>query len=345
MYYTNVKRKIHVRRLIVTGTCIAGLLLAAIGMAVVGNDYRFTQVPVHIPVTDGHLEGVLTTPPKDPARGLVVMVHGDSAVDATQNELYSPWFEGAADAGYATLSWSKPGVGGSTGNWLDQSMGDRATEVSSAIDWAITQSGIPTENLVLWGASQAGWVMPKVVAQRDDIDGVIAVGTAMNWLSQGRFNTLAELDYANAPDEERQRELSSSDTIRDLLQQHGSHEEYLDATTEKTPMSSGRWGFVARNFQADATEDLLASAPRNVPILLLAGDHDRNVDIDETEKVYREIFADDLTVKRFDAVHSLARPIIDSNTLVGTATGIFWPRALLASGVISSYTDFLDALG
>lgn len=327
------------------GTCIAVFLIAAIGMAVAGNNYRFTQLPVHIPVPNGYLEGVLTTPPKDPARGLVVMVHGDGAVDATQNGLYAPWLEGAADAGYATLSWSKPGVRGSTGNWLDQSMEDRAAEVSFAIDWAITQPGIPTENLVLWGASQAGWVTPKVVAQRGDIDGVIAVGTAINWLSQGRFNTLAELDYANAPDEERQRELSSSDTLRDLLQQHGSYEQYLDTTTEKTPMSSARWGFVARNFRADATEDLLASAARNIPILLLAGDRDRNVDIDETERVYRGIFADDLSVKRFDAVHSLARPVIDSNNLVGTAAGIFWPRALLALGVISTYTDFLDTLG
>lgn len=321
------------------------LLLTAVGIAAVGNDYHFDQAEVRIPVGSGHLEAVLTTPQDRSARGLVVMVHGDGPVNATQDGLYSPWFEGAARAGYATLSWSKPGVGGSTGNWLDQTMDDRAVEVSAAIDWARAQSDIPTERIVLWGASQAGWVIPKVVASRGDVDGVVAVGTAINWLSQGRYNLLADLDHDGATDSERAQAIAQSDAVRALLARHASYDEYLAANSGAAPMTPERWAFVARNVEADARADLQAAAVRDMPILLLAGEHDRNVDMRETEAVYRSIFGERLIVRNVDAVHSMATPLVDGNDVVGFVTAVFWPRALLASGVIDTYTTFLDDIG
>lgn len=317
------------------------LVLIAAGVIVVGNDYRFDQMAVRIPTASGWLDGVLTTPRGTDARGVVIMVHGDAAVDATQGGLYSPWFEGAADAGFATLSWNKPGVGGSTGDWLDQTMDDRADEVSAAVDWALEQSGLPTDRIVLWGASQAGWVLPKVVAQREDIDAVVAVGTAITWLSQGRYNLLAELDHDGATDSERSQALAESDEIRGLLERSADYEDYLAVTTEESPMTRERWTFVARNFHADATLDLRDAADATIPVLLMAGERDRNVDMHETEIVYDRVFGENLTVEHFDAVHSLARPVVDDNEFIGASVGIFWPRALLAAGVVDAYGAFL----
>ncbi|MEB4613397.1 alpha/beta hydrolase family protein, partial [Leucobacter sp. M11] len=311
----------------------------------VGNNFRVTETEVTIPTSEGSLAAVLTQPRGKPATGLVVMVHGDAAVDATQGGFYAPWFEAAADAGFATLSWSKPGVGESTGNWLDQSMSDRASEVGTALDWAKRQRDIPTERIVLWGASQAGWVLPKVVAARDDIDGVVAVGTAINWLTQGRFHLLAELDAADATPEERAAALAESDAVRALLERGAEHSEYLAESTEDEPMSAERWGFVRRNVSADATADLRASAAREVPILLLAGSQDRNVDMRETERVYREIFGDALTVARVESRHSMARPTVEDSDLVGAITAVFWPRALLAPGVLDAAESFLSGVG
>ncbi|WP_241095367.1 MULTISPECIES: S9 family peptidase [unclassified Leucobacter] len=302
------------------------------------------QTAVQIPAESGQLNGVLTLPRDGSARGIVVMVHGDAAVDATQDGLYLPWFEGAADAGFATLSWSKPGVGGSTGNWLNQSMDDRAAEVGIAIDWALAQEDIPTDHIVLWGASQAGWVLPKVVAARTDIDGVVAVGTAINWLAQGRYNLLAELDFETASRTQRNHKIAESDRVRALLDGGASYAEYRLVSTEDPPMTAERWAFVARNMNADAAADLRAAAKREIPILLLAGDHDRNVDVAETERAYRDIFGASLLVQHVDAVHSMARPIVDSNEVIGAVVGIAWPRGLLAPGVIDGYTDFLGAI-
>lgn len=272
------------------------------------------------------------------------MVHGDGAVDATQDGLYSPWFEGAADAGFATLSWSKPGVGGSTGNWLDQSMEDRAAEANAAIDWARAQSDMPTDRIILWGASQAGWVIPAVAASRDDIDGMVMVGTAINWLAQGRFNLLAELDHAGATEAEREEAIAESDAVRGFLTEDTGFDQYLAATTDDAPMTADRWAFVARNMNADATADLHRASTRGIPVFLLAGTQDRNVDMAETEEVYRDIFGDALSVQHVDSVHSMARPIVDDNAAIGILVGTFWPRALLAPGVIDGYTGFLDEI-
>lgn len=82
-----------------------------------------------------------------------------------------------------------------------------------------------------------------------------------------------------------------------------------------------------------------------MPILLMAGSHDRNVDMAETERVYRDIFGSNLTVEHFDSAHSMARPTVEDNVAIGMTVGIFWPRALLAPNVIHSYTRFLKSIG
>ena len=107
-------------------------------------------------------------------------------------------------------------------------------------------------------------------------------------------------------------------------------------------MDAERWGFVLRNFRADATADLEAAAARHVPVLLLLGSHDRNVDVDETAATYRRILGDDVAVARFEAAHSMARPAVEESGALGLLTAVLWPRALLAPGVLGTYRDFLE---
>lgn len=337
--------KILKRAVLIATLAFVAVAALVIGTALVGNSLRFTQQPVTIPGPDGDLAGVLTLPPDGTAHGLVVMVHGDGPVEATHNGLYGPWFEGAADAGFATLSWSKPGVGGSDGDWLAQSMDDRAAEVSAALDWAHQRDDVPTDTIVLWGASQAGWVLPKITSAREDVDALVAVGPAINWLRQGRHHLLAELEHDGADAQERVHAVEESDQTRELLERGASYEEYLESATSAEPMTAQRWGFVLRNVGADATDDLAAAATREIPIHLMVGTHDRNVDVDETERVYSSIFGPLLTVERVDGAHSLAPTVMEDNDAVGLTTAIVWPRALLAPGTIEDYSRFLSALG
>ncbi|GAA4609046.1 CocE/NonD family hydrolase [Actinoplanes octamycinicus] len=325
--------------------CAVVLLLgAAVAVTLAGNDFRMRERRLSVPVAGGRLDAVLTLPPHDPARGLVVMIHGDGPVEATHDGLYRPWFEAAADAGFATLSWSKPGVGGSTGDWLAQSMADRAAEAGAVLDQVRGQPDVPRGPVVLWGASQAGWVLPKIAAERADVTAVVAAGPAINWLRQGRYHLLAELDHDGADAAERERAIAVSDRTRQLLSEHAGYDAYRIGSGDPEPMSAARWGFVSRNYTADATADLRAMAGRRLPVLLLLGRHDRNVDTEETATTYRRILGDRVTVTRVDGMHSLARPVMEDSDAVGLATAVVWPRALLAPEVLGTYRDYLRAL-
>ncbi|SDT36975.1 alpha/beta hydrolase family protein [Actinoplanes derwentensis] len=121
------------RRVVVLGV----LLLVAAGLgglAVRGHDFVMKEQAITLPGPDGVLNGVLALPEKQAGPvPVVVFVHGDGAVDATRDGQYRPSFEALAKAGVASVSWNKPGVGGSAGNWLEQNQADRAREVATVV--------------------------------------------------------------------------------------------------------------------------------------------------------------------------------------------------------------------
>jgi uncharacterized protein len=323
-------------------------LVAGLGVAVlVGHDYALDAERVTIPVPGGTLDAVLVRPEgdQDPGaepRGVVVLVHGDGPTDATSDGWYQPIWEAITDAGYAALSWSKPGIDGSTGDWLAQSMQDRADETSAAIDWLRARDDVDADRIGLWGASQGGWVVPAVAAARDDIAFAILVSPAIDWLRQGRYHLLAELDAAGATEDEREQAVRTSDDTRRLLAEGATYQRYRAETTDPDPMDEARWGFVLRNWQADATDDLAAMAARHVPTLLLLGDEDRNVDVDETERTYRALLGADVEVHRFaGARHTLARTAVEDSTAWGLVVGLLAPRQVFVPGYLDAYRDFL----
>ncbi|MFG1989163.1 alpha/beta hydrolase family protein [Actinoplanes sp. NPDC048988] len=305
-------------------------------VVLIGNDYRITEERLTIDLPGRSLDAVLARPRDSDPTGLVVMVHGDGPVEATHDGLYRPWFEAAADAGFATLSWTKPG------NWLSQTMDDRAHEVEAAIDWARARPDIPTRALVLWGASQAGWVLPKVAAARNDLTGIVAVSPAINWLRQGRYNLLAELRESGATPEDQNRAVAASNQTRELLTSNADYATYRAHTPD--PMDAARWTFVKLNYRSDATADLTAAATRHLPTLLMLATHDLNVDITETATTYQRILGQSLTTKHFNAAHSMARPIMETSKFTGLTTATLWPRSLLAPGVLDTYRTTLTTL-
>lgn len=334
-------------------TCLA-LVLATGVVALVGNTFSVEEQQVSIPVPGGHLEGVLAwpegaRPTEDGAGslvGVVVFVHGDGPVDATSDGFYRPIWDALADAGYASLSWSKPGVDGSSGDWLAQSMDDRADEVEAALDWVASQPGIDPDRVGLWGASQGGWVVPAVAAERDDVAFTVLVSPAISWLRQGRFNTLAQLDHDGASQAERDEALAVSDDSRRLLAEGADYARYRAETIDPEPMDEARWGFVSLNVHADATADLTTMGTKGVPTLLVVGGDDLNVDVDETRRVYEDLLGDALTVRFFDgARHTLARPAVEDSTLWGLAVGVLAPRQVFVPGYLDAQRDFLETLG
>ncbi|WP_308378044.1 CocE/NonD family hydrolase [Streptomyces sp. ISL-98] len=324
---------------------LVGVLLAATGLggvAIWQNTYDIREERVTLRQGKQTLDGVLATPTDGRGPyGLVVFVHGDGPIDATHDSFYRPLWESFAEAGYASLSWNKPGVDGSSGNWLDQSMDDRADETMAAIAWARQRPDIDSRRIGLWGASQAGWVLPKVAARAPDLRFVIAVSPAVNWQQQGRYNLLAQMREDGASAEQTAAALRRRKTTLRLLRRDASFEEYRDTVDDPQGMTADRWRFIKKNYTADATADLRAI--QGTPVLLVLAGHDINVDVTDTETTYRKLLpASLLRVEQYpDATHSLVKHNLEQSELKLTLTAVFAPRALFASGFLTGQRQFL----
>jgi len=317
------------------------ILVAACGWVVYQYDYAIREQRVTVTGAAQPLHGVLALPPRGTGPfGLVVFVHGDGPVDATHDTFYRPIWEALAQAGFASLSWDKPGINGAPGNWLDQSMDDRARETAAAIAWARTQPEIDPDRIGLWGASQAGWVMPKVAAADPRLRFMIAVSPAINWLRQGRYNLLAELAKSGASPDEVDAAKARSDENLHYLRTDAS---YADARSAGVAdgMSPDRWRFARRNLASDASADL---AKVHVPVLLMLGGHDVNVDVVDTEAGYRHNLPDPglLQIANYPgATHSMVPVDLEDSTVESTLVAVFAPRSLFAPGVLQAQRDFV----
>ncbi|MFF5637089.1 alpha/beta hydrolase family protein [Streptomyces sp. NPDC012825] len=325
------------------GVLVAGAGLT--GLTVWQNTYALREETVALRYEGKSLKGVLARPDRGPGPfGLVVFVHGDGPVDATHETFYRPLWEAFARAGYASLSFSKPGVGDSEGAWLEQSMDDRAEETLAAVRWARSRPDIDGRRIGLWGASQAGWVLPKVAVRDRRLQFVIAVSPAVNWLRQGRYNLLAELDRDGASDREKETALRRRDVVLDLLRRRASFAEYRATVGDAEGMTAARWAFIAKNHRSDATADLRA-VPGTPMLLVLAG-HDVNVDVAETEAVYREALpGTSLSIAHYpNATHSLVDHDVERSDWRLTATAIFAPRRLYTDHFLADQARFVEQL-
>ncbi|WP_231875756.1 MULTISPECIES: alpha/beta hydrolase family protein [Gordonia] len=317
---------------------IAALVLGGTVWILVAGDFAIHEERVTIEGPRGELHAVLATPVNSEGpHGLVVFVHGDGPANASRDDTYKPLWDAYAKAGFATLSWDKPGVGGAPGDWLDQSMHDRETEVEAAVSWAYTRPDIDTTRIGVWGDGQAGWVVPEVLAARNDVRFAVLVGPAVNWLRQHEFALRSDLSAHGAPAPEASAELARRAQRVRLLEEGAGYAAYRRSGIDPEPMPPAQWGFAERNLRSDAT----ASLPRiAVPLLLVLGGDDRTVDVDETESVYRRTVRPDLlTVKRFDdATHSITREGIEYRDDFRVAARTrFAPSSVYAPG-------YLDAL-
>ncbi|MBC2127270.1 alpha/beta hydrolase family protein [Listeria marthii] len=316
---------------------ISGIVVILVVLLFIGNDYEMTEKRVTIPTTGGDLSAVVTTPKHDKPKGIIVFVHGDGAQEATQNGGYKPLMERFAKQGYISVSWDKLGVGKSSGNWLDQSMDDRANEVNQVIEWMKVKYPDSTTKIGLWGASQAGWVIPKVMNANKDIDFSILAAPAINWMRQGEYNTGAQVKNAGATNKEIIQAQQNFLTDSKLISKNETYECYKQ-NGGKEEMSSERYDFVRKNMTADATEDL---AKVQAKLYLVLAEKDENVDSAETKDVYTQVVKQtSLEVQMISNVkHQMINPVIANSELLINVVGLMVPKYFL---VDDAYLDYCE---
>jgi len=125
------------------------------------------------------LEGTLLLPDGISSPPVVLLVHGDGAQDRWSAGGYLPLVNYLLSQGIAVFSWDKPGVGSSQGNWLAQSMADRADEAAQALEKLNTLPELKNSRLGFLGFSQAGWVVPRA-SRQSNADFAVLIGAAIN---------------------------------------------------------------------------------------------------------------------------------------------------------------------
>ncbi|WP_047044430.1 alpha/beta hydrolase family protein [Vibrio mexicanus] len=209
-----------------------------------------------------------------PTKAVLIFVHGDGAMSYDADGYYNLIWEPLRANGYAIFSWDKPGVGNSTGNWLNQTMTERQSEVLAAVEFVQQQYHFTDSNTGLMGFSQAGWVLPALSKQNAKVGFVIGVGFATNWIEQGEYYTAVNRQLEGGNSQQIQQALTQYKKEITFLKQSPSYAEYSNFAGEEA-MDQDRFEFVLNNFKSDAKQDYLSV---RVPSLYLWGEKDLNVD-------------------------------------------------------------------
>jgi dienelactone hydrolase len=169
-----------------------------------------------------------------------------------------------------------------------QSMNDRQNEVRAAIQFVKDRYNYKEGEIGLMGFSQAGWVVPAVAKNNNDVGFIIGVGFAINWMDQGLYMTLTKLRQKDASSQEIQSACKAHQDEFDFLKKNPSYNELQERyADEDNLMSKERFIFVKKNFLSDATKDYKGITQ---PILILLGEKDLNVNVRNTYFSLQRLF-------------------------------------------------------
>jgi uncharacterized protein len=176
------------------------------------------------------LKGVLVLPGTPGPYPAVVFINGSGDADRTGNGLFPHMWSHFARQGFACLSWDRPGVGQSTGDFEKQSFPDRAAEALAAVRFLRGRSDIRSDRVGLWGFSQGATVAPLAASQSSEVAFVIEVsGHQLPAWQQDLFRVQAELQADGFSKADLDKAMEMAKLRMDLMRGAGLFEE-LDET-------------------------------------------------------------------------------------------------------------------
>ena len=180
---------------------------------------NWTTEEITVESRGARLAGTLFLPSKEGPHPVMIGVHGSGHVDRSdlyQNEVARYFVQ----RGVAFFMYDKRGVGKSTGTYpgsYSSSMVIYATDVLAAVDRLATRSDIDASNIGLWGASQAGWIIPIAASMDQDRIAftIIVSGPTVSILEENLYSDLTGLTQgrpsgASAEEIDRKMALAAS---------------------------------------------------------------------------------------------------------------------------------------
>ncbi len=235
----------------------------------------------------------------------VVFVHGDGPNNRTSGVTYPPIMERMLRAGYATFAWDKPGTGESIGE-IDGSrvVEQRAQIVLDAIALLKGRPDIDADWIGLWGISQAGYVMPRVLERSGDLAFMIAVGCAGGpGVEQGIYLLSAQMICEGYPGADRPALEASirAFTMAATYEEHARLKAPLvDVPAFRAMARYGQrveiapeedWHPADRSREYYGYDPMTTIERMSIPVLAFFGEKDTQVDPVQGAEAYREALA------------------------------------------------------
>lgn len=160
------------------------------------------------------LAGTLHLPPGDAPFPAVVMMQGSGPTDRDSGGYFPQIRDVFVGRGLAVYSFDKPGIGGSTGDWHDYALHDRADQARAALDIVAGQPEIDAGRVGVWGHSQGGWVVQIVASGRPDLPfAVVSAGPGIDVREQDRYSFEVMLRSLGLEDPHVERAVATLDAI------------------------------------------------------------------------------------------------------------------------------------
>ncbi|UCH63928.1 MAG: alpha/beta fold hydrolase [Fidelibacterota bacterium] len=241
--------------------------------------------------------GDLRLPPGVGPHPVIIFVHGDGPNNRTSGVTYPPIMDRMLGAGYATFAWDKPGTGESTGQ-IDRNrlLEQRSQIVLDAVEMLKELPEIDTLQIGLWGISQAGYVMPRVLDLSEDIAFIIAVSCPGEpGVEQGAYLIAAQALCAGASEEEASQieyllaEIEKADDYETYVrykEQLASYAVLEGLGLNLRVATEEQWHHP--NFEGDYFRDPMTVIERTtIPILAFFGEKDTQADPIQGAQAYR----------------------------------------------------------
>jgi dienelactone hydrolase len=188
---------------------------------------------VHFRHGDNLLTGSLYRPSLPGPHPAVALVLGSGEQDRNYGGAGPALGRHFARNGFACLTWDKPGVGQSTGDFNAQTFQDRAEEALAALRFLRERPDIRSDQVGLWGHSQGGAVVPLAASQSDSVSFIIQVS---GWQGpawrQDLARVEAELRADGSPEADIKAAVAFARLRMDMIVGAGPYED-LERAQEK----------------------------------------------------------------------------------------------------------------
>lgn len=259
-------------------------------------DAPYVAEEVLVSTRSGHtLAGTLTIPDLDGPFPAVVTITGSGPQDRDQAipgiPGYRPFREVAdilGRRGIAVLRLDDRGVGRSTGSFDGATSADFADDVRDAIEYLRGRADVDPGRIALVGHSEGGLIAPIVAATDNHLSGIVLIAGPAH---PGR----KIIDY----------QLRSS-IDRDTLLTVAARDSLFDIQRAEIDTLARRNAWMRYFLDHDPLE--VARAVTSVPVLIVHGETDRQVTLDQAEilaDAFRAAGNTDVTVELFEDVNHL----------------------------------------